>query len=308
MHRKARKKARENRRVKRSFLAASGTQTDGTNKEETEKKQVIIHAERVTIILGLFAAVYPMVNYFFNHYYQTLCEEFYEIPGHYFSMSINSGLQYIGVLVILVGMPFLWQWYESKRGYTTWSYIKAIVIALFFGLIFGLLNVLYFDAILENQESYVGKLLYIWINKNALITISIVVVISVLGMIIWMLMPAIRKMKSKSGFAIIAALLVFSIIVNIGLLVGGTYYTLRTTPETKREYEIISNENEKYIVLAKMSENVLAIKYECRDDGQYIFLTDEYWILDTTDYIYSCVTMNTKPIVTDKKGLVELLN
>ena len=84
-------------------------QRKNRRKKNTEKKEkksfdnyIVLCKPIITIILGLFTALYPILNTIYKINYQSKCEKFYCIPGEYFNSNINNALLYLSCIVILV--------------------------------------------------------------------------------------------------------------------------------------------------------------------------------------------------------------
>ena len=121
-------------------------QRKNRRKKNTEKKEkksfdnyIVLCKPIITIILGLFTALYPILNTIYKINYQSKCEKFYCIPGEYFNSNINNALLYLSCIVILVLisiMPaFMKKYFEKTEDLTKGQLAEAAVISVFYALI-----------------------------------------------------------------------------------------------------------------------------------------------------------------------------
>ncbi len=79
---------------------------------------IISKKELITIMIGLCATLYPIVNTVYKIMYQNECEKFYGIPGKYFDSDIDNRLLYLLCIIILLFMgimpTLLKKYYEKK--------------------------------------------------------------------------------------------------------------------------------------------------------------------------------------------------
>lgn len=95
------------------------------------------YSESIKIFSAILIAIYPITNYIYEYIFQVKCENFYGIPGKYFSANINSRLLYLCfILLSLLTFlsPSVLRNYGKKQGkVTTLSFLYYILLSLLLG-------------------------------------------------------------------------------------------------------------------------------------------------------------------------------
>lgn len=267
---------------------------------EKSESKITHFAKCLTAVMGAFAAAYPIIKYIYNYHYQIECEKFYKIPGEYFSASVDSSIYYIALLVLFWGLPWLLQRHESKQKKTGGSLIGIVLFSFVFGVLLGVINVVNLTVILENQNSRIGEVVYTWVSEKLATVLLIMIVICVATAFFAMILPFCKTMSRKKVQNVLSTIMVILFAINMCLMLVGTHYILAMSPEDKVAYEIVTNKDDDYIVLGKKEDTILVVKYEIQNIGQqnlkqYILLTDEYWIWNTTDCAFAYINMDMVP-------------
>ena len=150
-------------------------QRKNRRKKNTEKKEkksfdnyIVLCKPIITIILGLFTALYPILNTIYKINYQSKCEKFYCIPGEYFNSNINNALLYLSCIVILVLisiMPaFMKKYFEKTEDLTKGQLAEAAVISVGIGMEMGLFNVYNLDIIMK--KTYKTNVIFYTTKKS----------------------------------------------------------------------------------------------------------------------------------------------
>lgn len=261
------------------------------------------YSEIIKIVAGILVALYPIANYIYEFIYQVKCEEFYGIPGIYFSTSINSRLLYLGLIVLLIILfllPSFLRNYEKSQGKTTaTSFLYYIFLSVVLGLEMGLINLQNLIEIMQvtDKQNIIFTYCNNWINNHAYLVAFIIIIMgsfSLLGIVL------VTEIKNKWIKRIISLISIISLVISGMLILYGTIFKLGTSIEDKTKYEIVTNQNEKYVVLLEEEDKVLVVKYS-NEKGEYIFDTNQYLFLNKYDCEFSYVDTLIKPVVNNDK-------
>lgn len=244
------------------------------------KKEIIVG------IAGGLAALYPIVNFMYNLSYQSKCEGFYGVPGKYFHSTIDNRLLYLAcilILIIICATPIIIRKYDEKKqvqvkGSTVYvSFVAAVV-----GMEIGFLNVYNLLEIMKQTHKT-----YDWIrsvnnflDKNATITITVVIVAGTIALLGITLIDKIRAIKWRWIKIVINCVFIFSFAISLLLMIYGTIFKLGISVEDKTKYEVVTIDEEDYVVLSEHDDKILVVLYEVKENGQYIFDTSKYWFYE----------------------------
>lgn len=255
------------------------------SKEKKDKKSVVehivSHKELITMILGIWALLYPIVNTVYKIMYQGECEKFYGIPGKYFDSKIDNRLLYLCCIIILLMisiMPaFMKKYYEKKENLTKGYLVEAVFLSVVIGMEIGLFNVYNLIEIMKQTHKTNDFFRWInnWLDNHACLTITIVVglgSISVLGIT---LIDKVRSIKWNWIKDVVCVILSFSLVASILVMLYGTMFKLSISIEDKTKYEFVTYDDE-YVVLSSYDEKILIVPFEIDEKGQYIFKTSQY--------------------------------
>lgn len=244
------------------------------------KKEIIIG------IAGGLAALYPMVNFMYNLSYQSKCEGFYGVPGKYFHSAIDNSLLYLAcilMLIIICATPVIIRKYDEKKqvqvkGSTVYVSFVAVVV----GMEIGSLNVYNLLEIMKQTHKT-----YEWIrsvnnflDKNATITMTVVIVAGMIALLGITLIDKIRAIKWRWIKIAINCVFIFSFTISLLLMIYGTIFKLGISVEDKTKYEVVTIDEEDYVVLSEHEDKILVVLYEVKVNGQYIFDTSKYWFYE----------------------------
>ena len=244
------------------------------------KKEIIVG------IAGGLAALYPIVNFMYNLSYQSKCEGFYGVPGKYFHSTIDNRLLYLAcilILIIICATPVIIRKYDEKKqvqakGSTVYiSFVAAVV-----GMEIGFLNVYNLLEIMKQTHKT-----YDWIrsvnnflDKNATITITVVIVAGTIALLGITLMDKPRVIKWKWIKIVINCVFIFSFVISLLLMIYGTIFKLGISVEDKTKYEVVTIDEEDYVVLSEHDDKILVVLYEVKENGKCIFDTSKYWFYE----------------------------
>lgn len=263
----------------------------------------IKYSEIIKIVAGIVIALYPIANYIYEFLYQVNCENFYGIPGKYFSASINSHLLYLGLIVLLIIiflLPTFLRNYEKSQGRTTTtSFLYHIFLSVILGVEMGLINLQNLIEIMQvtDRQNIIFTYCNNWINNHAYLVAFIIIIMgsfSLLGIVL------VTEIKNKLINIIIYTISTISLLISGMLFFYGTIFKLGTSIEDKTRYEIVTNQNEKYMVISEEEDKVLVIKYSI-EQGGYIFNTNQYLFLNKDDCVFSYVDTLKKPVIINDK-------
>lgn len=237
-------------------------------------------------IAGGLAALYPIVNFMYNLSYQSECEGFYGIPGKYFHSTIDNRLLYLAcilILIIICATPIIIRKYDEKKQIQTkgltvyFSFVAAVV-----GMEIGLLNVYNLLEIMKQTHKTYGWIRSVnnFLDKNATITIIVVIVAGTIALLGITLMDKIRVIKWKWIKNITNVVFILSFVISLLLMIYGTIFKLSISIEDKTKYELVTIDEEEYVVLSEHDDKILVVLYEVKENGQYIFDTSRYWFYE----------------------------
>lgn len=259
------------------------------------------YSESIKIFSAILIAIYPITNYIYEYIFQVKCENFYGIPGKYFSANINSRLLYLCfILLSLLTFlsPSVLRNYGKKQGkVTTLSFLYYILLSLLLGFLMGLINLQNLIEIMRvtNEQNIFFSYCNNWINRHAYFVIFTIIIIcsfSIFGFII------IAEIKNKLVKETIAWIGIITYVISFSIILYGTVFKLSTSIEDKIRYEIITNKENKYVVLSEENDKILVVEYFI-EDGKYIFDANQYFFLYKYDCKFSYVDIKTKPIMKD---------
>ncbi|WP_312070294.1 hypothetical protein [Anaerotignum propionicum] len=108
----------------------------------------------------------------------------------------------------------------------------------------------------------------------------------------------IAEIKNKLVKETIAWIGIITYVISFSIILYGTVFKLSTSIEDKIRYEIITNKENKYVVLSEENDKILVVEYFI-EDGKYIFDANQYFFLYKYDCKFSYVDIKTKPIMKD---------
>lgn len=255
------------------------------------------YSEIIKIIAGILIVLYPIASYVYEFMYQINCERFYGIPGKYFSANINSRLLYLALIILLIILFFLPSFlrnYEKRQGKDTMSSrLYYIFLSIVLGLEMGLINLQNLIQIMQvtNDQNVVFRYINNWIDRHAYLVLITVVIMGALSSLGIVLVPEIKRKWIKK---VVTYISVISFATSGILIFYGTVFKLGTSIDDKTKYEVVTNQDKKYVVLTEEDDNILVVEYAVVD-GKYIFDTNQYAFLDRYECEFSYVNTGIKP-------------
>lgn len=275
-----------------------------------EKKWIDKISKYYKMVAAVEAAVivqYPIVNHIFNMLYQQECENFYLIPGKYFKKTIDKGMLYTGIILMIVTMcliPIYLRKYTEKRGEGSRETLGyGIVLSMLLGLLVGNVS-LYSLILIINKFIHTNgafEFLSKFFNRHALLVVCVLIVISYISIVGIFLYDVIYKIKAKWLKSILSFGVLASITVCGVLLVCGTVFKTTIPIKEKLDYEIFKSKGNEYIVLSEYQDKLLVVNY--KEEYPCTLFTDDYMLLDKCNGTYSYVIMETAPLVESDRYL-----
>lgn len=263
--------------------------------EKKEKKSIVdyivSHKEFITIILGLCASIYPIINTVYKIMYQSECENFYGIPGKYFNSNIDNRLLYLCCIIILLLISivpvFMKNYYEKRENLSKGHLVEAIFLSIVIGMEIGLFNVYNLMEIMKQtyKTNDFFRLINNWLDNNACFTIMLVVVLGSLSVLGITLMDKLKNIKWNWIKNVVCVILSLSLVASVLIMLYGTMFKLSISIEDKTKYEFVTYDEE-YVVLSLYNEKNLIVPFEIDEKGQYIFKTSQYLFDEQYEGIY----------------------
>ena len=119
-----------------------------------------------------------------------------------------------------------------------------------------------------------------FLDKNATITITVVIVAGTIALLGITLMDKLRGIKRKWIKIVINCVFIFSFVISLLLMIYGTIFKLGISIEDKTKYEVVTIDEEDYVVLSEHDDKILVVLYEVKENGEYIFDTSKYWFYE----------------------------
>jgi hypothetical protein len=256
----------------------------------------------ITFIATILAALYSVINYVYDFVFSISCEEFYKIPSSYFSANINRRLLYLGLIMLLILMfffPALLRSHEKKHGKDTkTSLAYSVFLSVVLGIEMGFTNLYNLIEIMKatNNKNEFFAICNKWIDKNAYFVIVVIILFGSMSLVGLVFISEIKSKKIKKIFTVI---FLISFTISALLMIYGALLKLTSSIKDKTKYEIITNQENKYVVISKIEDNVLVVKYNI-ENNKIEFDTTEYLFLDKYNCNYSYIDFNMTPIIVNK--------
>lgn len=264
---------------------------------------IISKKELITIMIGLCATLYPIVNTVYKIMYQNECEKFYGIPGKYFDSDIDNRLLYLLCIIILLFMgimpTLLKKYYEKKDKLTKGNLVEAIFLSVIIGIELGCINV--YNLIEIMKQTYrtceVFQKINNWLDNHAYFTVTVVIILGSISVLGLTLMEHLKNIKCNIVKSVVCVILSVSLIASLVVMVYGTIFKLSISIKDKSKYEFVMYNEEEYVVLSTYEEKILIIPFEIDEKEQYIFKTSQYLFINQDKGLYKYKNIKYSPIV-----------
>lgn len=238
---------------------------------------IISKKELITIMIGLCATLYPIVNTVYKIMHQNECEKFYGIPGKYFDSDIDNRLLYLLCIIILLFMgimpTLLKKYYEKKDKLTKGNLVEAIFLSVIIGIELGCINV--YNLIEIMKQTYrtceVFQKINNWLDNHAYFTVTVVIILGSISVLGLTLMKYLKNIKCNIVKSVVCVILSVSLIASLVVMVYGTIFKLSISIKDKSKYEFVMYNEEEYVVLSTYEEKILIIPFEIDEKEQYIY-------------------------------------
>lgn len=84
-------------------------------------------------------------------------------------------------------------------------------------------------------------------------------------------------------------------------MIYGTIFKLGISVEDKTKYEVVTIDEEDYVVLSEHDDKILVVLYEVKENGEYIFDTSKYWFYEKYQGIHRYINLKYCPEIS-KEG------
>lgn len=271
-------------------------------KDKTSILEWITSKEKIILgVAGALVAIHPILDFVYNLYYQLECENFYSIPGEYFHSSIDDKLVYLTcilILIVLCTVPFIVRKYDEKKQIQTkgtTAYFSLVAIVL--GLLIGIFNVCNLVEIMKRTYKTFDWVRNIndFLNKNATITVTIVIAAGIITWLTITLIDKIGAIKRSLIKNVIIVVFCLSFTTTILLIIYGVFFKLSISIENKTKYEFVTIDEEEYVILSEDDDKYLVVLYDVNENGQYIFDTSKYWFYEKHQGSYQYIDLKDCP-------------
>lgn len=264
---------------------------------------IISKKELITIMIGLWATLYSIINTGYKIVYQNECENFYGIPGKYFDSDIDNRLLYLLCIIILLFMgimpTLLKKYYEKKDKLTKGNLVEAIFLSVIIGVELGCINVYNLIEIMKQTYRTCGVFQKInnWLDNHAGFIVIVVIVLGSISVLGLTLMDYLKNIKCNIVKNIVSVILSVSLVVSLVVMVYGTIFKLSISIKDKSKYEFVVYNEKEYVVLSSCGEKILIIPFEIDENEQYIFKTSQYSFINQDKGLYQYKNIKYSPIV-----------
>lgn len=166
----------------------------------------------------------------------------------------------------------------------------------------GLLNVYNLLEIMKQTYKTYGWIRSVinFVDKNAMITITIFIVAGSIALLGITLMDKIRVIKWKWIKNVINIVFILSFGISLLLMIFGTIFKMSISIEDKTKYELVTIDEEEYVVLSEHDDKILVVLYEVKENGQYIFNTSKYWIYEKYQGTHRYINLKYCPEINNR--------
>lgn len=282
------------------------------NKEEKKWiEKVIGNRELITIIVSACTALYPIMNYIYKIVYQNQCETFYGIPGKYFDYNMANKILYlICIIILIVGsvIPLIIIKQDEKRNNVTkGTLVEATFLAIIIGIELGAFNVYNLIEIMSQAYKVNGSLGRIvnYLDEHACMTVTVVIIFVLVTVLGITFNDKIRTINKKWIKNVISAIVIFSLSISILIMIYGTVFKFTISIKDKRYYEVVTYDQEEYVVLSSYQDKLLVVPFTISQSEKYVFKTSEYFFKDQYDATYRYVNVKYEPKI--EKQIIDIV-
>lgn len=232
-------------------------------------------------LIAIVSLVSSILVLILNEKYKSDCEQFYQIPGKYFSPSLNNILFLIimfGGLSFLGIMPSIMLKFEKNAKNSV--KIFCIFFATFVGLIMGIVMFL-----------FLGMTKSIYDNWFCLILVAVAFIFTFVG--IFMLTSKDNFegiLKNKLFGTVFIVIFVLSVVGAMFTVVNSSKIIFRNV-KYKSLYEFTTVQNSPYIIVSEYDGNYVVMSYHIEKD-KYVLYKGNYKLIGKN----SCDTIEYKSI------------
>lgn len=262
---------------------------------------------KLLVIVSGFGVIYFLINLMANYSFKSECAIFYGVPAKYFSKVIDMDLVFVVIAVALIVASFVpvaikYRMVKNhEKNCTKTICLLVIGIVLSFLVEFinaGCLPLIFANSsisdVLKNFIAFIfNSLGYFYLFLHITLFIILFIVVSV-------------EMKNRILIIIFTVLILFFSLINMLTTTVGIFAKLTMPIDDKTTYEIVSVQDDSYVVLTEYDNKNLCVKYDVDSDKNFTLYTGEYYFFSKEDAKYSYVTMNTPPEIKNESYVYDL--
>lgn len=243
------------------------------------------HKELITIFLSITSILYVGLRLFYNEYFfQPKCEEYYGIPGKYFSTNINFKI----VTIIIVFAYILLILYfpirikqimnKSRKSNQETKYNKSWTFMFVMGLITTLVLITISQMSIEYMVNYrytdrLSICFFSFLAKNINIIFFLICLSSLcIAIFFYGNLKIINKIKYNLIKKIFLDILIIVMFIDLIIISYGTTIKFLSSIDQKKDYEFITVNQKDYVILSEYDGKYLVTPY-VNDNGAYTFYT-----------------------------------
>lgn len=274
-------------------------------------KQIVNNIELIAkkglVFASAFGVLYFVINLICNYIYQNNCAKYYKIPAKYFSKTIDIDLIFIGLallLLVISVIPVLIQRYSVKcKTDTNEKLAYMIFLEVIVGMTVGFVNIYYLILIFNNSNipDWIKNIYAIIIfPHNEYTAIFIIILFYVACVVLLLLNHNFKKIKRSFVRKFLYSFMCILIVFNILIVLMGICSKVNPPIMDKTSYEIISIQNDKYVVLSEYDNKCLCVKYKVKKEqrqNRFTLYTDSYYFFSREEGSYSYIQMKEPPTI-----------
>lgn len=254
---------------------------------------------KLLVIVSGFGVIYFIINLLANYSFKSACAIFYGVPAKYFHKIIDEELLFIAcALLFVVGsfIPiFLKIRMTVKNEKDKFKTALLFFIGLIFSILVGLIIIVCLPVIFRN--SFVPE----FVQSLARWLLNFYILPCIVCVLIFIILFFMAKKKEYDLTIMkISCICIFLLFLFICLP------RLTMPINDKTTYEIVSVQDDSYVVLTEYDNKNLCVKYDVDSNKNFTLYTGEYYFFSKEDAKYSYVTMNTPPKIKNESYVYDL--
>lgn len=248
------------------------------------------------LIVAVITPVSVVAEYVYQHLYKLKCQEVYGVPKNYFHCSIWEFIIFLGAIIFCFWAVYFFRKLFSEDGdeklVSVVSKAVAVLGAVAYGLAFAFLTmksiwVIYMAA---------GQAVRSWMDRYAFFILILSIILCIVTAVSIVCGFFRQNVCQSGGRKVVKIAFIGFIFVMIFVWCCAIFLKLENGPAIKVKYEVLSCDEENYVILSDVSSTkAVAVPYEKDGTGQYTLLTHDYVIVDKTKGKLSFIKMEQPP-------------